>query len=109
MNLALRVGDQDHHHIPAVGEEIAVAPSTEADAPAPQAGSQPRANLNTAGLAELMALPGIGEVRAHSIIEHRDQNGPFRSVDELVNVSGIGWATLERLRPLGHGGVAGWP
>ena len=93
VNLALHVQDQDHHHIPAVGEEVATAPSPQADAPA-------RTNLNQAGLAELMELPGIGEVRANAILEHRRLNGPFRSVDELVDVSGIGWTTLERLRPL---------
>ena len=93
VNLALHVQDQDHHHIPAIGEEAAVAPSPEADAPA-------RTNLNRAGLEEMMALPGIGEVRANAILEHREQNGPFQSVEELVNVSGIGWTTLERIRPL---------
>ena len=93
MNLALHVQDQDHHHIPAVGEAVAIAPSPGADAPT-------RTNVNTAGMAELMALPGIGEVRARAIMEHRDQNGDFRSVDELVNVSGIGRTTLDRIRPL---------
>lgn len=93
VNLAAQVRDQDHHHVPAVGEQAAATTSPDADGP-------PRTDLNTAGLEELMALPGIGEVRAHSIIEHRRQNGPFRSVAELVNVSGIGWTTLERLRPL---------
>ena len=92
VNLALHVRDQDHHHVPAFGEEAA--------APAPEADGPPRTDINTAGLEELMALPGIGEVRAHSIIEHRRQNGPFRAVAELVNVSGIGWTTLERIRPL---------
>ena len=93
VNLAAHVQDQDHHHIPAIGEEAAIALTPQADGP-------PVTNLNRAGLDELMALPGIGEVRAHSILEHRRQNGPFRSVEELVDVSGIGWTTLERLRPL---------
>jgi len=93
VNLALHVQDQDHHHILAIGEEAAIAPTPQADGPQ-------LTNLNQAGLEELMALPGIGEVRAHSILEHRRQNGPFRSVEELVDVSGIGWTTLERLRPL---------
>ena len=100
VNLALRVQDQDHHHVPAVGEEVVIAPSSEADDPSPQADAPAKTNLNQAGLAQLMALPGIGEVRAHSIIEHREHNGPFESVDELVDVSGIGRTTLERLRPL---------
>ena len=93
VNLALHVQDQDHHHIPAIGEETTTAPTPQAEAPL-------LTNLNQAGLEELMALPGIGEVRASTILEHRRQNGPFRSVAELVNVSGIGWVTLESIRPL---------
>ena len=93
VNLAAEVHDQDQHHIPAVGEAPAVAPT-------PQAEASPLTDLNRAGLAELIALPGIGEVRANAIIEYRRENGPFQSVDELVDVSGIGWTTLERIRPL---------
>ncbi|MBI3961680.1 MAG: helix-hairpin-helix domain-containing protein [Deinococcus sp.] len=55
-----------------------------------------RVNLNTATQAELEALPGIGPVLARRIIENR----PYSSVDDLLRVSGIGPATLERLRPL---------
>ena len=93
VNLAAHVRDQDHHHIPMMGEEAAAAPTPESDTPS-------RTNLNRAGLEELMALPGIGEVRAQSILDHRRQNGPFQSVESLVDVSGIGWTTLERIRPL---------
>ncbi len=57
-------------------------------------------NLNTADAALLDTLPGIGEVLAARIIEHRERHGPFRSVDDLVNVSGIGEVTLEDLRDL---------
>ena len=93
VNLAAHVQDQDQHHIPAIGEEPTVAPT-------PQAEVSPLTNLNRAGLDELMELPGIGEVRANAILEYRRQNGPFQSVGELVNVPGIGWVTLERIRPL---------
>ena len=93
VNLALRVRDQGHYHVPAVGEDLPVAPSS-------QAAGTSSTNLNTASLAELMALPGIGEVRANAILEHRERNGPFRSVDELVDVSGIGRGTLDGIRDL---------
>lgn len=55
--------------------------------------------LNRATAAELEALPGIGPALARRIVAWRAQNGPFRSVDDLSRVPGIGSATLERLRP----------
>ena len=56
-------------------------------------------NVNTASATELQLLPGVGEVRAHAILEARERKGGFRSVEELVEVKGIGDAALERLRP----------
>ncbi len=48
----------------------------------------------------LMALPGIGEARAEDMVEYRRQNGPFRQINELVKVEGIGGATYERIKHL---------
>ncbi len=57
-------------------------------------------NVNTASAADLETLPGIGEVIAQRIVDHRTANGPFTSVDQLEDVSGIGEAILESIREL---------
>jgi competence protein ComEA len=57
-------------------------------------------NVNTATAADLETLPGVGEVIAQAIVDYRTENGPFGSVDELLDVSGIGDTTLENIREL---------
>ncbi|GGD71772.1 ComEA family DNA-binding protein [Paenibacillus nasutitermitis] len=55
-------------------------------------------NLNRATAAELDALPGIGEAKARAIVADREKNGPFRSVDDLLRVKGIGPKLLEKMK-----------
>lgn len=55
-------------------------------------------NVNTADVELLTELPGIGPSRAEALIEERETNGPFESVDDLERVSGIGPATIDRMR-----------
>mgnify|MGYP002619522586 FL=1 len=55
-------------------------------------------NINTASITELTTLPGIGEVKARAIVDYRENHGPFKSVEELMMVSGIGEKTYEKLR-----------
>jgi competence protein ComEA len=62
--------------------------------------ASPRLNLNHASRAELAVLPGLGPTRAQSIDDYRREHGPFRTVDDLRNVVGIGPKTLERVRPM---------
>ena len=57
-------------------------------------------NVNTATEAELTQLPGIGPAKAAAIVQHRTQNGPFKSLADLDAVSGIGPATLANITPL---------
>jgi len=57
-------------------------------------------NVNTATAALLESLPGIGPTLAQRIIEYRDANGPFEGVEDLVDVPGIGEATLDKFRDL---------
>jgi competence protein ComEA len=56
-------------------------------------------DLNRASQADLERLPGIGPSRAQDIIKERQENGPFRTVDDLTRVKGIGKSILEELRP----------
>ena len=57
-------------------------------------------NVNTASATDLEELPGVGEVISAAIVDYRTQNGPFTSVDQLEDVSGIGPSTLENIRDL---------
>ncbi|MEU7935317.1 ComEA family DNA-binding protein [Micromonospora echinofusca] len=92
------------------GELILVgvaAPPGAASAPGAAPGGAPgapgaggRLNLNTATLAQLDALPGVGPVLAQRILTHRDQQGGFRSVGDLRQVDGIGDARYEQLKDL---------
>ena len=83
------------------GEQIAVGVDAVAAASTPTTGAvAPIVDLNTADLAALDSLPGVGPVLAGRILAWRQAHGPFRSVDELGEVSGIGDAILGQLRPL---------
>jgi competence protein ComEA len=55
-------------------------------------------NINTASVDELDAVKGIGPSKAKAIVEHRDKNGPFKSVDDLKEVKGFGDKSLDKLR-----------
>ncbi len=56
-------------------------------------------NLNTATIAELEALPGVGAKVAARIVEYRMKKGPFKKIEELMNVQGIGEKSFLKLRP----------
>lgn len=56
-------------------------------------------NVNTASAQELQQLPGVGEARARAILSARKERGGFKSLDQLVEVKGVGQALLQRLRP----------
>jgi competence protein ComEA len=80
---------------PAATAAAAIAPAASAAAKA----SGAVVHLNSATQAELESLPGIGPAKARAILEFRETNGGFKSVDELVKVKGIGPKTMEALRP----------
>jgi len=85
------------------GEQIVVGGAAPAGVAASATSSAPGGttlvNLNTADQATLETLPGVGPVTAQSIMAWREENGGFRAVDELLEVSGIGDATLAKLAP----------
>jgi len=57
-------------------------------------------NLNTASAEELTSLPGIGEVLAARIVAYREEHGPFQTLDDIMQVSGIGSKVVEEIRDL---------
>lgn len=56
-------------------------------------------NINTADIEELQLLPGVGKTYAERILEYRKTNGNFTSVEELINIKGIGEKRLEKIKP----------
>jgi competence protein ComEA len=76
-----------------------VAASSAADPSSAPAGGDLLVNVNTATQAQLEELPGIGPVTALAILQWRTENGVFTSVEELLEVSGIGEATLAEIAP----------
>lgn len=64
---------------------------------APQADG--KININTAGLAELQNIPGIGAKKAEAILEYRDKHGAFKNVSDLTQIKGIGPKVLEKMKP----------
>jgi len=96
LNLARVVVDGEQLYAPAVGELV---PQPAQGQAAASSGSAPAAvNLNTADAAALETLPRIGPETAKKIIDYRDDHGPFTSVDQLLEVPGIGQKTLDGLR-----------
>jgi len=56
-------------------------------------------NINTAGIEELVLLPGLGDTTARAILSYREHNGNFTSLDALTNVPGIGQYTVNKMKP----------
>jgi len=70
------------------------------DGPRPTAGASATVNVNSASVAQLEALPGIGRATAERIVEYRQKNGGFKKAEDLMNVQGIGEKSFLKLKPL---------
>jgi competence protein ComEA len=92
INLARLVSDGEQIVVPAIGE---AAPGA-----VPGITGDGRVNLNTADSAALDTLPGVGPATAAKILAWRDEHGRFESVDDLLDVGGIGEAKLDAIRDL---------
>jgi competence protein ComEA len=97
INLARPLSDGDQVYVPHVGEVVTPLPQEGGQA-APAAGGP--VNINTADQAALESLPGIGPALAQRIIDYREANGPFASIEDIQNVSGVGPATFEGFQDL---------
>ena len=100
VNLAAPLTDGERVYVPRVGEDPPPVVGPDVGGSAGDGVADGPVNLNTADAAELDALPGVGPTTATAIIEHRERVGGFTSVDQLLDVRGIGDAKLEQLRPL---------
>ena len=110
LNLADPVEAHQKIYLPKVGEEIdktvnsyensnEVSPNGTVSASSKTSQTVSRLiNINTASEEELLTLSGIGKVKAKAIIEYRTNAGAFKTIDDLLNVSGIGSKTLEKIR-----------
>ena len=106
INLALPLVDSEQIVVPRRGEKIVppkqlardLSGTPRSTTPKEQGPSGSMVNINTATATELEALPGVGPSTAKAIITHRETVAPFSSVDDLLQVSGIGPAKLEAMR-----------
>ncbi|MEX2043624.1 MAG: ComEA family DNA-binding protein [Patescibacteria group bacterium] len=98
LNQAEELKDHQKLYIPLVGEIVEPSGSTAGEDDGNDGGSGGLVNLNTATAEELETLPGVGEVTAGKIIDYREAFGPFESPEELMEVSGIGEKTFEKMR-----------
>jgi competence protein ComEA len=96
VNLAAPVTDGERVYVPRVGDSVPLDTIGSASSDVPTG----PVNLNSAGPDVLDQLPGVGPATAAAIVAHREQHGPFASVDDLADVRGIGPAKLEALRGL---------
>lgn len=112
VNMAIKLEDEKHYIVPRIGEAISVdTGSTEnfngesdresENSTKPEGNDRDKkgkVNINTADKADLETLQGIGEATADKIIRYREENGKFKSIEDIKNVNGIGDKKFESIR-----------
>lgn len=96
VNFSERISDQMVIYVPKLGEEIQVVEKNSENKESTEDTS--KVNLNQASETELQTLPGIGQKKAQEIIRYREENGGFKSIEELKEISGFGEKTFEKLK-----------
>lgn len=97
VNFSERIVDQMVIYVPTIGEEVQELTSSE-DSEDGLKSTTNKINLNKANEAELTTLTGVGQKKAQEIIRYREENGGFKSIEELKNISGFGEKTFEKLK-----------
>ena len=103
VNFAQHVEDEMVIYIPGKGEDESTIPQPTVSSGTVSVGTeqkQGKININKADGQELQNLPGIGPAKAAAIIEYRNASGPFKTIEDLKNISGIGDKTFEKLKDL---------
>jgi competence protein ComEA len=102
LNLAHRLQDGEQVLVPEAIPTSAALSATAATSPNSTAsqGNTPRININTATAADLVALPRVGPALAQRIVDYRTLHGPFRAIEDVMQVSGIGPATFAQIKDL---------
>ena len=114
VNMASKLEDEKHYIVPRIGEVIDVEDEGSASADnkgennngtgtnngESESNSSGKVNINTAELKDLDTLPGIGEATANKIIQYREQNGEFNSIEDIKNVNGIGDKKYDNIKDM---------
>ena len=91
VNQAEVLEDEERIYVPVIGEEMEANSSSDKDG---------KININKASKEELMTLPGVGESRAESIIRYREEQNGFKSIEDIMQVSGIKEGLFEKIKDL---------
>lgn len=97
LNIPFKAGEEPTTSNSSDDTSLVLPGATEASS---SGSSQDLININTASVEELDSLPGIGPTIAQRIIDYRDENGPFQTIEDILNVSGVGPSTFEQIKDL---------